>query len=406
MMHESTGKEERSPKKSASHNSSGPWYTDLKQFDIYQKIDDSYKIQTQSGATISILGWILIVFLTFFEIRNYVTPKFQERMAVDTILGEQLTINVNLTFHALNCNEAHLDVMDVAGDNQLNVEHEMIKQRIDRNGRHVGKAGVEIIGEGKIEVPEIPKDYCGSCYGAESPDRKCCNTCDDLIRAYQQHQWSTNGILRNSTQCIHDRAKHFSELGPNEGCIISGSMKVNKVAGNFHIAHGESFVRDSKHIHHFNPESAPSYNCSHTINSLSFGDAYENMPANALDSVRKIISEENGTGLFQYFIKIIPTVYTDIFGSRLITNQYTYSDRFRPFVMPKFDGTDKPGDTVLPGIFFVFEISPFMIEAQKSTFPFSHFLTKICAIVGGTFTMIGVIDGLIYRLSKLATGKR
>jgi hypothetical protein len=32
MMHESTGKEERSPKKSASHNSSGPWYTDLKQF--------------------------------------------------------------------------------------------------------------------------------------------------------------------------------------------------------------------------------------------------------------------------------------------------------------------------------------------------------------------------------------
>lgn len=47
-----------------------------------------------------------------------------------------------------------------------------------------------------------------------------------------------------------------------------------------------------------------------------------------------------------------------------------------------------------------------MIEAQKQSFPFSHFLTKICAIVGGTFTMIGVIDGLIYRLTKLSPAKK
>lgn len=74
-MQESAGK---SPKRSSQ--SSGPWYTDLKQYgnynfdafhsaktliiidlmmifffkfktDIYQKIDDSYKVQTQSGAT-------------------------------------------------------------------------------------------------------------------------------------------------------------------------------------------------------------------------------------------------------------------------------------------------------------------------------------------------------------------
>jgi hypothetical protein len=147
--------------------------------------------------------------------------------------------------------------------------------------------------------------------------------------------------MRNSTQCIHDRAKHFAELGPNEGCVISGSMKVNKVAGNFHIAHGESVIRDSRHIHHFNPETAPTFNISHTINSLSFGEAYENMPSNSLDKVQKIIGEGNSTGLFQYFIKVIPTIYTDNFNNRVITNQYTYSDRFRPFVMPKFDGTDK-----------------------------------------------------------------
>lgn len=40
------------------------------------------------------------------------TPKFHEKMAVDTNLGEQLTINVNITFHALNCNEVSCGSLD------------------------------------------------------------------------------------------------------------------------------------------------------------------------------------------------------------------------------------------------------------------------------------------------------
>lgn len=40
-----------------------------------------------------------------------------------------------------------MDAMDVAGDNQLNVEHEMIKQRLSKHGAPIGAAGVEIIGE-------------------------------------------------------------------------------------------------------------------------------------------------------------------------------------------------------------------------------------------------------------------
>lgn len=43
--------------------------------------------------------------------------------------------------------KVHLDAMDVAGDNQLDIEHEMIKQRLSRDGAHIGNAGIEIIGE-------------------------------------------------------------------------------------------------------------------------------------------------------------------------------------------------------------------------------------------------------------------
>jgi hypothetical protein len=37
--------------------------------------------------------------------------------------------------------------MDVAGDNQLNIEHEMVKQRLSPDGQIVGDSFVELIGQ-------------------------------------------------------------------------------------------------------------------------------------------------------------------------------------------------------------------------------------------------------------------
>ncbi len=67
-------------------------------------------------------------------------------MVVDTTLGQQLIININISFHSLTCAEVHLDAMDVAGDNQLNIEHDMIKQRLSPSGYAIGDPGIEIIG--------------------------------------------------------------------------------------------------------------------------------------------------------------------------------------------------------------------------------------------------------------------
>ena len=120
--------------------------------------------------------------------------------------------------------------------------------------------------------------------------------------------------------------------------MVSGNMLVNKVAGNFHIAHGESIVRDGRHIHQFNPVLAPKFNISHTIHSVSFGEPYPYMKSNPLDKRQKLIPSEGNTGLQQYFIKVVPTVYTNEFGHKTYTNQYTLTDRFRPLTLPKLDG--------------------------------------------------------------------
>jgi hypothetical protein len=48
---------------------------------------------------------VVIVLLSLAEVRNYLTPRFQEHMVVDTSLRQQLRIDINITFHALNCND-------------------------------------------------------------------------------------------------------------------------------------------------------------------------------------------------------------------------------------------------------------------------------------------------------------
>lgn len=60
---------------------------------------------------------------------------------------------------------------------------------------------------------------------------------------------------------------------------------------------------------------------------------------------------------------------------------------------------------VLPGIFFVYDVSPFMIQVTRRKMPLTHFLTKILAIVGGTFTTLGVLDGLVFSLAKISARK-
>ena len=113
--------------------------------------------------------------------------------------------------------------------------------------------------------------------------RRCCNTCSSLKDAYDAKGWSHSEILNHSEQCIRDNVNPFADAVKGEGCRINGYMTVNKVAGNFHIAHGESIVRDGRHIHQFVPAEAHTFNISHTIHSISFGQPYPNMLPNPLD---------------------------------------------------------------------------------------------------------------------------
>ena len=41
-----------------------------------------------------------------------------------------------------------------------------------------------------------------------------------------------------------------------------------------------------------------------------------------------------------------------------------------------------------------------LVKYEEYRKPFTHFLTDLCAIVGGVFTVAGMIDGILYTAER------
>ena len=112
---------------------------------------------------------------------------------------------------------------------------------------------------------------------------------------------------------------------------------------------------------------------------------------NPLDHVPKLL--DHGSGYFQYYIKVVPTIYESLWGSTTSTNQFSYTELFR---------TTQEVEK-LPAVSFHYEISPIMARISRVRKSLGSFLTGLCAIVGGVFTVAGMVDAAIYRAGKLVS---
>ncbi len=416
----------------------------LQSLDLFPKVERDFITTTNTGGRTSLVLYALIAILTLNEVITFygVRSRGGERVRVDRSLGGRLQVNLNVTFPELSCSDVHLDAMDVAGDNQMNIDDSWVKKRLDHEGRPIkGGEMIEVANE-NLEAREkrerdnaddtktkngLPPGYCGDCYGAQESDTQCCNTCDSVLAAYSKKGWNTRDVTVNSEQCQREhRSAGPAATKKGEGCNLSGSMEVNKVAGNFHVAMGESMVRDGRHIHQFLPADAPNYNTSHIIHELSFGPKIPgNLP---LDGRIRIAGDS--TGLYQYFIKIVPTSYTDRKGKTTESNRFSHTERFRPLIIDVYDDEmDELGDGkylgahtagaiqhshghehhrvqtgVLPGVFWVYEIHPFAVEVDMTDIDAAgtwlHLFVRIMAVVGGLYTVVGWIDQFLYEMEK------
>lgn len=202
-------------------------------------------------------------------------------------------------------------------------------------------------------------------------------------------------------QCIREGWLDRLETQANEGCNIYGHLLVNKVKGNFHIAPGNAFQTSSMHIHDLKEfvAGAPDghkFDLSHTIHKLKFGpdvaDETESILAvtNALAGTSKTATQSRV--VYQYFLKIVSTELRPLDDIPTYTNQYSVTQN---------DNNMKDGSAGgLPGVFFNIDISSMQITYRETRKSFGSFITGVLAIVGGVFTVAGLIDRVVYRAEK------
>lgn len=367
----------------------------IRSLDAYPKINEDFYSRTLSGGVITLASSIIMTLLFISELRLYLHAVTETKLVVDTSRGETLRINFDITFPALPCSILSVDAMDISGEQHLDIRHDIIKKRIDALG-NVIETRKEGIGATTIDRPlqrhggrlEHNETYCGSCYGAEGSDDHCCNTCEDVREAYRKKGWA----LTNPDQIDQCKREGFLEKikeEEGEGCNMYGFLEVNKVAGNFHFAPGKSFQQSNVHVHDLLTFQKDSYNISHKINRLTYGEYFPGV-VNPLDGVTW--TQETPHGMYQYFIKVVPTVYTDVSGHTIQSNQFSVTEHFKGANFGRFQS--------IPGVFFFYDLSPIKVTFTEQHVSFLHFLTNVCAIVGGVFTVSGILDSFIYHGQK------
>jgi len=390
-------------------NPSSFWAT-LKRFDAYAKPMDDFRIRTRSGGILTVLSGLVMIILFASEFQDYLQPQMKEELFVDTSRTGKLKINVDVIFSRISCDFLGIDAMDVSGEQHIDIEHNIYKRRLDLDGKPIEDAQkdhslgaiAKIVNQTNPDSGEKNDTnavVCSSCYGAETAERKCCNTCNDVREAYRLKTWKFDP--RGIEQCRDGLTSEIEERALKEGCQIYGYLEVNRVGGSFHIAPGKSFIINHIHVHDVNPFASTDFNVTHQIKHLSFGQQLDLESVNAgalnpLDGVEGIA--EKGAMMFQYYIKIVPTTYTQTDGSYFPSNQFSVTRHSKVVSV-------MAGEGGMPGVFFSYEMSPVMVKYSRKEKSLGHFLSGLCAIIGGVFTVAGILDKLIYNSSRLIEQK-
>ena len=167
------------------------------------------------------------------------------------------------------------------------------------------------------------------------------------------------------------------------GCRVEVKFEIKKVPGNFHLSTHSSTHQPSV------------IDMAHIIHEISFGDDVRkyNLEGsfNALGKLKHL--DDSSLQTHEYHLRIVPSIYEELDGSMLRPYQYQYA--YKRYISIGFSGH------VIPAIWFKYDINPISVKYKKHRRPFYEFLCMTCAIVGGTFTVAGIIDSLVFSASNI-----
>jgi len=294
---------------------------------------------------------------------------------------------VDITFPNLACSLITLDTSEVSGERHMNVhDGHLLKRRLDKQGNPIDeemqKDPLNKFKEFKKEpqdglVPEVNPTLANQFQNQPGALQAL------MLGALANRGGGLMGLFSNHFPDGIDQAFKNEE---KEGCEVMGYLEVNRVAGQFHVSPGKSLSMGGMSIQ-LAVHSA-NINLTHHIKRLAFG---ENFPGsvNPLDGEKRSLPPG---ALHQYFLKVVPTTFSPLKGQSMSTNQYSVTES--SMVDENGGQSGKP-----PGVYFTYELSPIRVTYEETRPSLGEFLTSVCAIIGGVFSVSGIVHRLIIAAS-------
>ena len=269
------------------------------------------------------------------EFLNFNTYRTSSRMYVDINRGtDKLKVNIDIEIDHMPCDLLAILTSDALGEKSIDIKGEITKSRLDKNGK--------VLDEKKYQIQEIN----------------------------------------------YDKVKN--EMYNDEGCKLKGFFFVDAVPGSFQISasyYGSIIQRLAN-------DRVLKLNSQHKINQISFGEFKKNeiwsnfgraiaKLSYGLSRIKK--KNEKNARIHQYYLKIVPTKFLTYSRKEINNYQYTYN-YFAEF-----------GTNEMPALYFRYDLSPITVEYKQYKETFLNFFINICAIIGGVFTITGIIDAVIHK---------
>ena len=287
----------------------------------------------------------LLLMNEYFNYRSY---NMTTLMYVDKERGsDKLQVNIDIDFYNLPCELLSMEIRNQLGLNVQNIEGNLTKYVL--NTKH------EIIGH--------------TPYSLES-----------LGRFGHDH----DHIAQPDYELVKTQLKN------KEGCKLKGEFFLDAVPGVFIIS-PKAF---SPTIERLRREGLDYINVEHIINDLSFGEKIQKFKLlgfgfeqyglmNTLARKKRI--NEKFPMVYQYYLKIVPTKFSYYNGKTYNKYQYTVNS---------FSENSIDRSALL---FFRYDLSPITVEYKHTKMSFLTFLINVFAILGGVFTVAGIIDAIIHK---------
>jgi thiol-disulfide isomerase/thioredoxin len=195
-----------------------------------------------------------------------------------------------------------------------------------------------------------------------------------------------------ATQVEVERHEQRAKWNPQEhpGCQLSGYLMMDRAPGHFYIQ-----AQSKSH------DLAPAMtNLSHTINHLSFGDE------KAMGYVTGLIKREKGIVFPENFHRSIKPMDGNVYVTQDLHEAYHHyiklvaTNVLSYRVVPSTQLAKYRTDAV-PEAKFVLDLSPISVTYRAKTRRWYDYVTSIMAIVGGVFTVTGMIEAVMRRGANL-----